>query len=543
MRKQLQATHYDAIVIGSGHNGLIAAAYLAAAGLKVAVLEKNDYLGGATTSQQVFPDYDAWLSRYAYLVSLLPARIVDELGLDFACKRRAIASFTPYHDAAGTARGLLLSNIDNNRSRESVIELTGSLRHWQSYQEFLQLQSSLATVAWPSLLQPLKHRLDFTNNLQDQLQRDAWQAFVDQPLGVAIESYLENDILRGLVMTDAKIGVLTHPHDESLLQNRCFLYHTIGQGTGEWQVPIGGMRSIVDSLIARCISLQVEFLTRAAAVDIEVAEKMHTVSYRCLDEESAVSATRVLINAGPRATARLLDEPWSPQTGDEGSVMKVNMLLRRLPQTLAKDITPTEAFTGSFHMNEGYQQMIQSFLSASAGEVPHPAPAEMYCHTLTDDSILAPTLREQGFHTLTLFGLDMPYRLFDQSIQQTQSAQQITQRVLQHYLQSLDQLCQENFLDCVAQDASGRPCIEIKNPLDLENEVGLDQGNIFHNQPSWFFTDDPNWVGRWGVETKFARIYQAGSAALRGGAVSGIPGRNTAMCIFDELAISHPILA
>jgi phytoene dehydrogenase-like protein len=537
VRKQLQATHYDALVIGSGHNGLIAAAYLAAAGLKVAVLEKNDYLGGATTSQQVFPDYDAWLSRYAYLVSLLPARIVDELGLDFACKRRTIASFTPYHDAAGTARGLLISNIDNNRSRESVIELTGSLRHWQSYQEFLHLESSLAKIAWPSLLMPLRHRQDFTDNLKDELQRDAWRAFVDQPLGVAIERHLENDILRGLVMTDAKIGVLTHPHDESLLQNRCFLYHTIGQGTGEWQVPIGGMRSIVDSLIARCLSLEVEFLTHAAAIDIEVAEKAHTVTYRCQDEESAVSATRVLINAGPRTTARLLDEPWSPKPGDEGSVMKVNILLRRLPRLLANDVTPAEAFTGSFHMNEGYQQMIQSYFSAAAGEVPQPAPAEMYCHTLTDDSILAPSLREQGFHTLTLFGLDMPYRLF------AESPQENTQRVLKHYLQSLDLLCQEDFLDCVAQDKVGRHCIEIKNPLDLENEVGLDLGNIFHNQPSWFFTDDPDWVGRWGVETRFPRVYQAGSAAIRGGAVSGIPGRNAAMCIFDELAISHPILA
>src|SRR5437868_10279640 len=103
--------HYDVVILGAGHNGLVAASYLGRAGLSVLLLEKNDYIGGATTSQKVFPDYDARLSRYSYLVSLLPEKIIRDLGLNLELRRRATASFTPYVSHAHHG-GLLLSNVD-----------------------------------------------------------------------------------------------------------------------------------------------------------------------------------------------------------------------------------------------------------------------------------------------------------------------------------------------------------------------------------------------------------------------------------------------
>src|SRR5919112_853748 len=87
---------YDVVILGAGHNGLVAAAYLIRAGLSVLLLEKNDYIGGATTSQKVFPHYDARLSRYSYLVSLFPQKIIRDLGLKLQLRRRATGSFTPY---------------------------------------------------------------------------------------------------------------------------------------------------------------------------------------------------------------------------------------------------------------------------------------------------------------------------------------------------------------------------------------------------------------------------------------------------------------
>src|SRR5712691_1901609 len=118
-------TKYDVVILGAGHNGLVAAAYLARAGLSVLMLEKNDYVGGATTSQQLFPDYDARLSRYAYLISLFPGKIIKDLNLDVTLRRRSIASFTPYRKG-GRSGGLLLSNVSEGISRASMFELTGN---------------------------------------------------------------------------------------------------------------------------------------------------------------------------------------------------------------------------------------------------------------------------------------------------------------------------------------------------------------------------------------------------------------------------------
>src|SRR5438132_8332666 len=117
-------SQYDVVILGAGHNGLVAASYLARAGLSVLILEKNDYIGGATTSQKVFPDYDARLSRYSYLVSLFPEKIIRDLGLNLQLRKRATASFTPYLKD-GRQDGLRFSNVSDEVGRPSRFDLTG----------------------------------------------------------------------------------------------------------------------------------------------------------------------------------------------------------------------------------------------------------------------------------------------------------------------------------------------------------------------------------------------------------------------------------
>src|SRR5437867_10972489 len=125
MTMSMIKSRYDVVILGAGHNGLVAASYLGRAGLSVLLLEKNDYIGGATTSQRLFPDYDAQLSRYSYLVSLFPEKIIRELNLNLELRRRATAHFVPYisHEAH---QGLLISNVDEELSRQSIVDLTGS---------------------------------------------------------------------------------------------------------------------------------------------------------------------------------------------------------------------------------------------------------------------------------------------------------------------------------------------------------------------------------------------------------------------------------
>ena len=519
---------YDAVVIGSGHNGLVAAAYLAGAGKSVLVLERNADFGGATASKKVFPDYDAYLSTYSYLVSLFPQKIVHDLGLNFALKRRRTASFTAYNDPNGVAKGLVLSNVDAGRSQLSMRELTGSDAAWTDYERLLELEQCVAEHVWPGLLEPLRSKQTFESSMASPLEKEAWRSFVEEPLGKVIERYAADDALRGLLLTDGKIGVFADAHDPTLIQNRCFLYHIVGGGDGEWHVPVGGMRSLVNSLIDVCLGSGVDFLSSAEVKSVGLGGDHHEVTFEHEGELESVAAEHVLVNAGPKTFASLLGEPWEPSAENEGSVIKINMLLKRLPKVRASGVTSEEAFGGTFHIDEGYTQMQRSYEQASRGIIPNPAPGEIYCHTLTDPSILSPELQAAGYQTLTLFGLDMPYRLFESDHNARREA------VLKLYLEGLDRICDEPFLDCVAVDSKGQPCIEIKTPQDLEREVDLDQGNIFHNAPSWFFAKDASEVGTWGVETGYPRVYRAGSSALRGGAVSGIPGHNAAMSVLAQ---------
>src|SRR6478672_7215983 len=151
---------YDVVILGAGHNGLVAASYLGRAGLSVLLLEKNDYIGGATTSQKVFPDYDARLSRYSYLVSLFPEKIIRDLGLNLELRRRATGSFTPYAKN-GRHDGLLLSNVSEEVSRQSLFELTGNHCEFEQLQKFYGLSRVFAEKVWDSMLEPLVTKGDF----------------------------------------------------------------------------------------------------------------------------------------------------------------------------------------------------------------------------------------------------------------------------------------------------------------------------------------------------------------------------------------------
>src|SRR6185295_9407995 len=161
--------------------------------------------------QKVFPDYEAHLSRYSYLVSLFPEKIIRDLDLKFELRRRTTGSFTPYI-RDGQHGGLLLSNVDEERSRRSIFELTGSKTEYDSLRKFYNLSRVFAEQVWDSMLEPLVSKSDLAKKFQkDSVSEESWRSLAEEPLGRTIERYLQDDLLRGLVFTDAKIGVFTHP--------------------------------------------------------------------------------------------------------------------------------------------------------------------------------------------------------------------------------------------------------------------------------------------------------------------------------------------
>jgi phytoene dehydrogenase-like protein len=199
--------------------------------------------------------------------------------------------------------------------------------------------------------------------------------------------------------------------------------------------------------------------------------------------------------------------------------MKINVLLKRLPQ-LKSGIDPRLAFAGTFHANESFTQFETVFEQAHAGIMPAKMPIEMYCHTLTDPSILSQKLQDDGYQTLTLFGIHTPASLFDSDHDAARDA------ALKSALDSLNEYLAEPIEDVIA-------AIEVKTPLDIEEAISLPRGNIFHTDLSMPFREDGT-PESWGVETDDPRIFICGAGAARGGGVSGIPGHNAAMAILSN---------
>jgi phytoene dehydrogenase-like protein len=504
----------DVVIVGGGHNGLVAAAYLAGAGLRVRLLERLAQVGGASVSAQIFDGVDARLSRYAYLVSLLPARITDDLGAAVRLARRPYSSYTPDPATAGRT-GLLVGP-------HSTFAAIGARDDERAFAAFYRRCRLVTERLWPTLVEPLRTREQARRMVVDrggERAAAAWQAMVDQPIGHAIADAIGNDLVRGVVATDALIGTFARLDDPSLQQNVCFLYHLIGGGTGEWHVPVGGMGAVSTALAAAAIGKGAEIITGAEVYAINPGGE---VNYRRHDDEHAVRGRFVLAGVTPTALAGLLGEQ-SPAPA-QGAQVKVNMMLRRLPRLRDGDVTPEQAFGGTLHVNETWTQLDAAYSRAAANVLPDPLPCEIYCHSLTDPSILSPALRESGAATLTVFGLHTPHAL-------NASRDLLTDAVLK----SLNCVLAEPIQDVVMNDANGLPCIETTTTRDLEHALGMTGGSIFHGALSWPFADDDDRLDtparRWGVATAHERILLCGAGARRGGAVSGIGGHNAAMAV------------
>ena len=497
----MKAKKYDVTIIGGGHNGLVAATYLAKAGKSVVILEANPEIGGATQSVQAFPGFDAHLSRYSYLVSLLPDKVISDLGLSFTCISREVSSYTPYSD-----KGLYVSRKWDDRTADSFNELDPTGHEAKAWQEFYGEIAQFAQRIAPTLLEPLMTRSELKSEIDLQ---DIWEYLIENPIGEEIDKRFKSDLVKGVVLTDALIGTFASAYD--LQANICFLYHLMGNGTGEWKVPVGGMGALVKELVRVATESGVQITVNSKVDSVSSNQAGVTVRTEAGD---LYDSDYLLSNCAPQVLAELRGKS-KPQSLD-GSQMKINILLKRLPK-LKSGIDPQLAFAGTFHANESFSQFEQTFKDAKSGMMPAKMPIEMYCHTLSDPSILGADLQAAGYQTLTLFGLHTPASLFDAD---NDAARDVA---LASALASINEYLAEPIEDVIA-------AIEVKTPLDIEEAIGLPRGNIFHKDLSMPFREDLTALS-WGVETDDPRIFICGAGAIRGGGVSGIPGHNAAMAV------------
>jgi phytoene dehydrogenase-like protein len=300
--------------------------------------------------------------------------------------------------------------------------------------------------------------------------------------------------------------------------------------------------------VARNAGAHLVMGVEAVAVRADGREAEVDVRRRGGDDERTIAGSYVLAGVAPAVLDRLRGRtPSGPVP--EGAQMKINMLLDRLPR-LRSGHDPALAFAGTLHVDEGYAGLEAAHAAAASGALPDPLPGEVYCHTLTDPSILSPALAARGAQTLTLFGLHAPARLFagDGAARDAARAE-----AMRRHLAGLDAYLAEPIGGCLARDGEGRPCIEAVCPQDLEATLGLPGGHIFHADLAWPWAedgDDPGGSGdpvgpgdpghpdapgarpgAWGVETDVANLLVCGAGARRGGGVSGIGGHNAAMAV------------
>ncbi|SDO25964.1 Phytoene dehydrogenase-related protein [Nakamurella panacisegetis] len=498
------------LVVGGGHNGLVASILAARTGARVTLLEAADHLGGASVGSRVFAGHPVRLSRYSYLVSLMPQQLIDELGIDLTLLSRDVSSYTPYR-RDGVPGGLLVERKPGPATSASFRALTGSDREFQAWQQFYAECAQMARVLAPALSGPMRTRSQVREAVVAAAGPQLWTDIFETPLGVGITRRFDDDLVRGVVATDGLIGTHTSLFDESLLANRCFLYHLIGRGTGEWLVPMGGMGAVAEALTARAVEVGVQIVTGARVV----SAGEDTDGVRAATADGRDFAADVLL----AAVAPMTVQQWlgRPAARPVGAQLKINMLLDRLPR-LASGVDPAVAFAGTTHLEEGFDQLEAAYRDSAAGRISSPLPGEVYCHSLTDPSIL----NGHSGATLTLFGLHTPDALFreDPETARAQAAEAALAALQLHLAEPLT--------DCLARDANGRLCLDVASPLDVEASVGMPGGNIFHGDLSWPWLDDevdPTPAQRFGTQVPgCTKILLAGAGTVRGGGVSGLGG-------------------
>ena len=527
---------HDAIVVGGGHNGLVAAAYLARAGARTVVLEARHKTGGAAATDSPWPDAPEFkVTTLSYVMSLMPPSIIRDLHLERHGYR--VYPMGPYYQAWPDGRSLKLFADDARRNHEEVAKFSkedaDTMPKWDAWMEglaavlgpmLMQTPPKLGSAKWSDILDELRLAWRY-RGVSVRTVGDATRLF-SMSIRDLLDDWFESDEVKAAIAINGVIGTWAGPDSPGTAY--VMAHHSIGDvgdgHLGSWGFPEGGMGAVADAIRRSAEEFGAAVRTGARVERVLVANGR--VRGVALENGEEMIAPIVVTSVHPQlAFLRHLDradlpedfvtdiERWKTRSG----VVKINLALAELPDFVADPgVEVGEHHTGSVEMAISMDHMEDAFQEAKQGRASS-VPFSDGCIPSVFDKTLAP----EGTHIMSLFTQWVPHDWSEEP--HTEELEAYADRMIDAYTE-------------LAPNLKGAILHrQVIGPHQMEREYGLVGGNIFHGELSleqlFHMRPAPGYAD---YRTPIRGLYQASSATHGGGGVCGIPGHHAVRAILKD---------